>query len=80
MDMYWSFAKDNPKYTNQALSSMERIYRSKVETGGDYFKISQEVRLQKKLGNFFIEAGDDRKGEKIIKKAEQRLETAKKNA
>lgn len=80
MDMYWGFAKDNPKYTNQALSSMERIYRSKVEMGGDYFKISQEVRLQKKLGNFFIEAGDDRKGEKIIKKAEQRLETAKKNA
>ncbi len=81
MDMYWEFAKENEKYKDQALSSMERIYRSKVESGGgDYFKISQEVKLQKKIGDFFIEAGDERKGEKIIKKAEQRLEAAKKAA
>ncbi len=81
MDMYWEFAREHAKYQKQAISAMERIYKFKVETrSGDYFKISKEVVIQKKIGNFYKESGDERKGDKILEKAEKRLSEAKDDA
>ena len=56
----------------------EKLFEKKVLTNtGDHFKLSKEVQIQKIIGSIYKKAGNDKKGDKLIESAEERLQESK---
>ena len=70
--------KATPRDWSTLARDTEKLFEKHVRSGGgDYFKLSKEVAIQKMIADAWEKAGNSRKAEKIRNEAEERLLNSK---
>ena len=73
-------ADATPRDWAQLAKEAEKLFEKEIRSGGgDYFKLSKEVSIQKQVADIYAKAGNSKKAEKIAKDADERLSKAKKS-
>lgn len=72
-------AEATPRDWAQLAKEAEKLFEKEIRSGGgDYFKLSKEVSIQKQVADIYAKAGNSKKAEKIANEANERLSNAKK--
>lgn len=64
----------------QLAKEVEKLFEKEIRSGGgDYFKLTKEVTIQKQLAELYMNAENEKKAIKIATDADERLKNAKKS-
>lgn len=62
----------------QLAKEAEKLFEKEIRSGGgDYFKLTKEVAIQKQVANLYANAENEKKADKIMADAMERLKNAK---
>ncbi len=74
---HYSEAEASEREWGALAKEVEKLFERHIRTGGgDYFKLSKEVEIQKQLVELYENAGNVKKANRIYREAVQRLEEA----
>lgn len=69
-----------PRDWAQLAKEAEKLFEKEIRSGGgDYFKLTKEVSIQKQVAGLYANAGNAKKATKIAADADERLKNAKKS-
>ncbi len=72
-------AEASPRDWAQLAKEAEKLFEKEIRSGGgDYFKLTKEVSIQRQVADIYSKADNSKKAEKISKDANERLSNAKK--
>lgn len=80
LGQYMSFMGEDasPKLWKSLAKDVEKLFEKHVRSGGgDHFKLSKEVAIQKMIADAYEKAGDSKKAEKIRTDADTRMQTSR---
>lgn len=76
-DEYFSLSSSDKEMAEEVAKDIESSYKRFIETNTDeYFRVQLEVDLLRKVAGFHKKAGNLRRGETLLKRAERRMERA----
>ncbi len=74
---HYSAAEASEREWGSLAKEVEKLFERHIRSGGgDYFKLSKEVEIQKQLVELYENAGNVKKANRIYREAVQRLEVA----
>ncbi len=74
---HYSAAEASEREWGSLAKEVEKLFERHIRSGGgDYFKLSKEVEIQKQLVELYENAGNVKKANRIYREAVQRLEDA----
>jgi len=76
-DEYFSFSAGDKRMAEKIANDIESSYKRYIETNTDeYFRVKLEVSLLRKVAGFHEKAGNARRADTVLRRAERRMERA----